>query len=493
MRGIFGMRSVGSPVVVVLGVVAIGAPSAMAQSGGERAAREPVRVEDREALIEAVEEVIARMEASGDHGIRLPAPVTDADFPARNEAKELLGRLLFFDKVLSGNMNISCATCHHPLAGTGDGLSLSVGEGAMGLGMTRDTGTGAAAVHERVPRNAPHLFNIGAAEFTRMFHDGRVEVDPSAPSGFRTPAGALLPQTLEGVLAAQAMFPVTSATEMAGQASENPIGAMAEAGDLPGVWEALAERLRGIPEYVALFEDAFDDVDAAADITFAHAANAIAAWEAGAFRADRSPFDRFLRGDRSALSASEKKGMQLFYGRAGCSDCHSGALQTSHEFRGAAMPQIGPGKGDNLPGYSDGHDDFGRARVTGNAAHRFQFRVPTLRNVAVTGPWGHDGAYDTLESAVRHMLDPLGELQAYDPSQAALPPRPDLDALDFVAHNDATRRDAIADACEAPAVSLKAGQFEQLMDFLHALTDPGSLDMRREIPTSVPSGLPVFD
>ena len=103
------------------------------------------------------------------------------------------------------------------MADTGDGLSLPVGEGALGLGVTRDTGSGDDAVPERVPRNAPPLFNLGAREFTTLFHDGRVEVDPDHGTGFNTPAGDDLPTGLDNVLATQAMFPVTSGTEMAGQ------------------------------------------------------------------------------------------------------------------------------------------------------------------------------------------------------------------------------------------------------------------------------------
>jgi len=151
----------------------------------------------------------------------LPAPATDDDFYPRDPAKEELGKLLFSDKILSGNLNLSCATCHHPLSDTGDGLSLPIGEGGNGLGVTRDTGQGAAAVPERVPRNAPPVFNLGAKEYERMFHDGRVAVDPAQPSGFLSPAGDALPAGLANVLAAQAMFPVTSGTEMAGQEGEN--------------------------------------------------------------------------------------------------------------------------------------------------------------------------------------------------------------------------------------------------------------------------------
>ncbi len=407
-------------------------------------------------------------------------------------AKVELGRNLFFDKILSGNFNISCASCHHSLTDTGDGLSLPVGEGAAGLGVTRDTGTGSDAVHERVPRNAPAVFNLGAREFATMFHDGRVAVDPSQPQGFLSPAGADLPPGLDNVLAVQAMFPVTSGTEMAGQAGENPIADAAAVGNLAGpdgVWALLANRLREIPAYVELFEAAYDDVVQPDDITYVHAANAIAAFEAKAWRADNSAFDRFLRGDRGAMSRNAKHGMLVFYGRAGCGGCHSGKFQTDHEFYAIAVPQIGPGKGDGV----NGNEDFGHERVSGDSGDRFRFRVPSLRNVALTGPWGHDGAFGTLENMVRHHLDPFASLAEYDRAQVTLPSRADLNALDFLAHDDAAAREAVARACELRPRPLRDRDFDALMDFLHALTDRGSLDLRHDVPRTVPSGLPVFD
>jgi len=198
--------------------------------------------------------------------IHFLSPVEDADFHDNGEPDHLkveLGRNLFFDKILSGNKNISCATCHHSLTDTGDGLSLSVGEGGRGLGITRDTGSGTDEIVERVPRNAPPIFNLGAMEFTKMFHDGRVQIDQTKPSGFASPAGDNLPVNLVNVLAAQAMFPVTSLTEMAGQAGENSIADEAGVGNLAGadgVWAQLADRLKGIPEYVDMFISAFDDI-----------------------------------------------------------------------------------------------------------------------------------------------------------------------------------------------------------------------------------------
>jgi cytochrome c peroxidase len=430
-----------------------------------------------------------------DAGQRLPGPLQDQDFAAAGERADTrieLGKQLFFDKILSGNLNISCATCHHPFAGTGDGLSLPVGEGANGTGVARDTGSGFDAVQERVPRNAPAIFNLGAHEFTTLFHDGRIEPDIESPGGIASPAGTQLPVGLDNALAAQAMFPVTSGTEMAGQTGENPIADAAANGNLAGpngVWEQLADRLRGIDGYVSQFIIAFDDVGQAEDIRFVHAANAIAAFEAAAWRSDNSPFDQFLRGESTALSPVQKRGMHLFYGSAGCSGCHGGALQTDHSFHAIAMPQIGPGKGDG----PTGREDFGRERVSGDPADRYRFRVPSLRNVALTAPYGHSGAYNTLDAVVYHHLNPLEALENYDRGQVRMPRRPDLDAYDGYAMNDPSIRAAIAAANELPPVELRESDIRALIEFLHALTDTSALDMRSDVPASVPSGLSVAD
>ena len=423
---------------------------------------------------------------------KLPRPARARDFidhakPAPEKVE--LGKVLFYDKVLSGNLNISCATCHHAHAGMGDGLSLSSGEGAKGLGVTRDTGTGDEAIHERVPRNAPHIFNIAAKEYVRMFHDGRVEVSKTAPSGFNSPAGDELPLGLENILSAQAMFPVTSATEMAGQLSENVQAEFAAAGDLPGVWNHIADKVKAIPEYVDLFSAAFSDVNAADDITYVHIANAIAAYENVAGTTIQSPFDQYLRGDSGALSRNQKRGMRLFYGKARCSSCHRGTYQTDHGFHAIAVPQVGPGKGDGEFGY----EDFGRERVTNKPQDRYKFRTPTLRNLAVTAPYGHSGAFDTIESIVKHHTNPIESLYTYDRNQVTLPSNEELDSIDFKAMDDLAVLTSLADANELNHVHLSKKQMEYLLDFLSALNDPAIYDMRKLAPTSVPSGLPVFD
>jgi cytochrome c peroxidase len=420
-------------------------------------------------------------------GGRLPSPATDADFFQHAPAKVELGRMLFFDKELSGNRNVSCATCHHTLTDTGDGLSLPIGEGGTGLGVTRDCGVeGSTLVHERVPRNAPHVFNLGAKEFVRMFHDGRVEADPKQPSGFLSPAGNELPLGLDSALAVQAMFPVTSMTEMAGQKGENTVANAAFAGNLAGaggVWEQLAGRLQLIPEYFELFRDAYPgEVLVPGDITFVHAANAIAAFEGTAWRATNSRFDRFLAGEKTVLSPNERRGMNLFYGKAGCVECHAGTFQTDQAFHSIAMPQIGPGKGDGPMGY----EDYGRERVTGDVKDRYKFRTPSLRNVALTGPWGHAGAYNTLEAVVRHHLDPVQGLANYDQEQAVLPSHETLDPFDFMATNDPFVTTAIAQANERKPVALNDKDVAALLDFLHTLNDPDSLDLRARVPSGWP-------
>lgn len=422
-----------------------------------------------------------------------PAPAQDKDFydnGSPSAAKVELGRNLFYDKILSGNQNISCATCHHSLTDTGDGLSLPIGEGARGLGVMRNTGEGDDAVHERVPRNAPPVFNLGAKEFEVMFHDGRVQI--GANGEFISPAGDDLPDNLDNILAVQAMFPVTSATEMAGQIGENAIADATAAGNLAGeggVWNLLATRLQNIPGYVTMFVDAFDDVNQASDITYAHAANAIAAFEAKVWRATNSPFDRYLRGEKDALSRAQMKGMKIFYYKADCGSCHSGTFQTDHKFYSIAMPQIGGGKGDGFMN----HDDFGRERVTADLADRYKFRTSTLRNIALTAPYGHDGAFNTLEGIVRHHLNTVESLYNYDRDQVVMPDREDFAASDFKIMDDVASVTAIADSNDLAPVHLSDKEIGYLVDFLNALTDPNSIDLRTDVPKTVPSGLSIVE
>jgi cytochrome c peroxidase len=325
-----------------------------------------------------------------------------------------------------------------------------------------------------------------------LFWDGRVQVDPSMPQGFATPAGGDLPFGFRSALAALSVFAETDRQEMLGQPGTNELADAALLRPQIGVWDGLVARLGAIPEYVDLFTAAFPEVDGDPNnITIVHVGNAIGAFQAAAFRSDNSPFDRFLRGDRRAMSERAKRGARLFYGRAGCSKCHRGVFQTDHDFHAIGIPQVGPGFGDG----PSGHEDFGREGFTEDPADRYRFRTPPLRNVALTGPWGHDGAFNSLEAVVKHHLDPHESLARYDPSQIVTPPRPDLDELDLIASRDPVITAAIADTIEIepPRRRLTQRDVANLLDFLQALTDPSAGDLRKVIPTRVPSGLPLAE
>jgi cytochrome c peroxidase len=274
-----------------------------------------------------------------------------------------LGEALFWDPVLSGNRDISCATCHHSNLGTGDNLSVSIGTNGLGLGEQRLMGT----ARELVPRNATPLFNLGYEEWRVIFWDGRVSTDPI--TGFDTPASDRLPGGLDSVLAAQAMFPVVSRDEMRGNRGDldifgqpNELAAMVDYKSQP-IWKALTNRLVGIPAYVDLFNAAYPDVPTD-QLGFQHAANALAAYEIAVFTFEDSPFDRYIQGDKTSLSDEAKQGAMLFYGNAGCGTCHATGLLTDQEFHNIAVPQIGDGKGREQP------FDLGRARETGNDCDR---------------------------------------------------------------------------------------------------------------------------
>jgi len=402
--------------------------------------------------------------------------------PAPEPAKVVLGRALMFDKLLSGNRDISCATCHHPLEATGDGLSVSIGTGGSGLGPDRVLGEGG----NLIPRNAPEVFNRGAAEWRTMFWDGRVAGAPA--TGFATPAHDALPSGLDNVLAAQAMFPVTARDEMRGADGDvdvygepNEIAVIPD-DQLPSMWAALMERLLSVPEYVDLFAAAYPEA-AAEELGFQHAANAIAAFEIGFWSFADSPWDRYLRGERSALSESAKRGALLFLGDADCVGCHAGSLLTDQQYHDIGVPQVGPGKGAESP------QDYGRGRETGRVQDRYAFRTPPLRNVAITGPWMHDGAYTTLEAAVRHHLDPQQSLQEYDPSQLS-------DLLRDTVQNDPATIEAILanlDPLVGTPLRITDEEVSDLLAFLEALTDPAAVDLSADVPDTVPSGLPVGD
>jgi cytochrome c peroxidase len=384
-----------------------------------------------------------------------------------------LGQMLVFDKVLSGNRDISCMTCHLPPFATGDGRSLSVGQGATGLGPERVHPAGAF-----IPRNAPSLFNLTALR--SLFWDGRVSVDENG--AFHTPAGDQLTPAMTGVfefgaLSALGLFPVLSREEMrATGGGGNELAAIADDAR-PAIWQALMDRLGQIPEYRKLFEAAYPGTPFET-MSFAHASNAMAGFFVGRLSFTNSPWDQFLDGDDKALDEAELAGATTFLSIR-CSLCHNGPAFTDNQFHNVALAQFGPGEGDG----QGGTDDFGRMRVTGLAGDRYRFRTTPLRNVVFTGPYGHDGAFANLREFIAHYSESDVKLRSFDPS--TLEPLLRGTLLPTAEAILATR-DTILNGVVLPDALV-----DQLTVFMGALTDPAARHLGQLIPGRVPSGLPI--
>lgn len=426
---------------------------------------------------------IAKTDLTGD-------PASGRDLPEVNGSMAQLGMKLFFSKALGGDQDSACVSCHHPMLGGGDNLSLSIGVQAeftdlLGPGRVHSSAGTEFDGGPTVPRNAPSTFNIGLWDSV-LFHDGRVEsLNPSSGSngslgGIRTPdssPGTADPDAGSNLAVAQARFPVTSPEEMRGFDFEAGNSNQA-------VRDHLALRLQGavIPaelglnDWLAEFRLAFNQpAGQPADlITYANIAEAIAAYERSQVFTN-TPWKAWLAGDADAISEQAKQGALLFFrdineGGANCASCHSGDFFTDEKFHVLAMPQIGRGKHDDNGVNSN--DDFGRFRETGEPHDKYAFRTPTLLNAEVTGPWSHAGAYTTLAAVVRHHLDPQQAVDNYDYGQ--------LDSSVQTADMEVNTRSALAQLqrnrdAGMPTirdVSLSDDQIGQLVAFIESLTDP---------------------
>ena len=414
--------------------------------------------------------------AAAAHGIVALPPVTHV-----RQALVKLGQALAFDPILSGNRNMACMTCHLPGFATGDGKNLSIGEGGIGLGPNRTLGRGVF-----IPRNAPPLFNL--AGLNQLFWDGRVSVD--AGGTFHTPANdqvtPAMTQVFEfGATSALGLFPVTSRTEMRGQNDvaittggvlRNELAEIPD-DDFSGIWSAEMARLGAIPEYRKLFEAAYPGTPFSS-MTFAHASNAMAGFFVDQLTFRNTPWDRFLAGDDTALTPQQFSGANTFMGTtAKCAGCHNGPLFTDAKTRNVALAQFGPGEGDG----PNGNDDFGRIRVTGVATDKYAFKTPALRNVELSGPFGHAGQFATLRGFVDHYSQSDVKLANYDVNQIDPLLRGTL--LSTTADILATRSGALNNLVLTPQ------QIDDLTAYMLALTDPRARNLRSVTPVHVPSGL----
>lgn len=450
-------------------------------TSSENTARSAIQ-QSRGADIDAeLRNLIALNQLTGD-------PSTNRDLPAIDTPLAQLGKKLFFTKALGGDMDVACVSCHHPLLGGGDDLALSIGIGAhtpdlLGPGRTHVSG------RPNVPRNAPTTFNIGMWDQV-LFWDGRVESlgktvgqNGADGVGIRTPDvafGVADPNAGADLVIAQSRFPVTSRDEMRGYE-------FADIGGNDEVRQQLAMRISQSDELTTeqlarvqttndKWNHQFWEVFGAADesgqyINEQRIATALAAYERSQIFVD-TPWKAYIEGDSDALSTSAKRGARLFYntddaGGANCASCHVGDFFTDEQFHLLAIPQIGDGKEDDIVGA-----DRGRFRETKLLTDLYTFRTPTLLNVAVTGPYGHNGAFSTLEGIIRHHLDPIESCNTYDMTQIdpAIPveniQENTLAVIAQLERNRAEEEDMIQN------VSLSDSEVADLVAFMQSLTDP---------------------
>jgi cytochrome c peroxidase len=250
-----------------------------------------------------------------------------------------LGRHLFFDPRLVENEQQSCASCHQPQLAYSDGLALSV-QAHKGW--------------QPAKRTAPSLYNVAWAPVLQW--DGRI-----------SDGQCFVPEDTKQTVCLPALE---------SQAFQSMQSRQVYTGFLP--------KIKQVKAYQTLFQQAFPPDG---EITHVRMARAIAAFER-TLVSDRSPFDRYLQGDKSALSPAAKHGLELFSGKAGCIACHSGALLTDWGFHHIGLQSHDAGRGEHVK--------------TAEEKQRFHrtFRTPPLRNVGLTAPYMHDGSLGSLEAVV---------------------------------------------------------------------------------------------
>ncbi len=410
--------------------------------------------------------------------------ITSDDYIPTDPDQARIGQLLFYDKILSGNKNISCGTCHHHDHAGADGLSLGIGEGGVGVGPDRTPGTGPDAIRKRIPRNAPSLWNLGHNSIEILFHDGRLTRSDIYGNGFDSPAEEWLPSGLDNLLAAQALFPMTSQFEMAGNLGENDvIGAVTNRIDRG--WPIIAKRVRTIPDYGQMFVQAFDHIEEPGDVTIVEIGNALGAFIASEWQSYDSPYDQWLTG--TPLPEDAERGRQLFFNNR-CASCHAGPLFTDQQFHALGLPAFGPGRTRRWDQISR---DVGRMAETNLLEDAYKFRTPSLRNVALTAPYGHNGAYPTLDAMIRHHANPAAARAAWTPETANLPDVPWLAAGDFAIQHDGREMARQAAVNDLQPMTLSDADIADLVAFLHALTGETADTRPLGRPAAVPSVLPV--
>jgi cytochrome c peroxidase len=287
----------------------------------------------------------------------VPAP---ADNPSSPE-KVALGRLLFFDPILSGPKDVACATCHHPEFGFAESLEISIGVNGRGTGSNRDFSTPGDIPF--VKRNSQTILN---AAFNGLTLTGSADAS-NAPMFWDIRAKGLENQSLE---------PIKSFEEMRGHRYVKEAAV-----------DSVVNRLKKIAEYRRLFQEAFSTSDA---INSQNLARAIATYER-TLVGGNSRFDQYMRGDRSALSINEIDGMQVFL-KSGCAKCHNGPMLSDYKVHALGVP-----------------DNEKLTQSDAGVDNQYKFRTPSLRNLRFTAPYMHSGKLKTLEQVLEFYEDLAGD------------------------------------------------------------------------------------
>jgi len=404
----------------------------------------------------------------------------------KSTAIKNLGMKLFFSKSLSGNDDVACASCHHPLLAGADQLSLAIGESPINanvLGKSRQynwqhSEDPNASPLPNIPRNSPTTFNTVFYK-QAMFWDGRVFIDASNAS-YSTKAVQKSPDSRLGqadidagktLLETQTRFPVTSNQEMLGFS-------FAQSLNNNQIRLALVNKLKSIQDdsglyiWQQLFHKAFklEGQPSPDSITIERLQQAIAAYQSAQIFID-TPWQAYIEGNTAALSLEQKKGAILFFngienGGAGCVGCHQPPFFTDELFHNLAAPQFGRGKNAN-------GEDFGRFLVTRKQEDKYKFRTPSLLNVSETSPYFHNGSFLSLNETIQHHLDPIYSLKHYDFSFTN---NPQLNPIQkWLTPGKHLSNDVIyfyKKYSNSQPITLSKNQIASLTAFLQALTDP---------------------
>jgi cytochrome c peroxidase len=390
-----------------------------------------------------------------------------------------LGRLAFHDSLLGLNDDNSCSGCHAAPAGFGDTQSIAIG-------VENNNIVGPNRAGPRNQRRAPMVLN-NVFYPTLMWNSrfASISGDPFDNSdGFLFPAPEGLSLSfLPHLLTAQAFIPVTERPEMAGFRLNVPV-------TNDGIRAAVVGRLNANSEYRQLFANIFSDVRNGGPITYEMLARAIAEFEFTLVFSD-APIDKFARGDVSAMNDNQIRGALLFFGKAGCVQCHAVSGDSNEQFSDfrqhvIGVPQLFPSVGNVPFDGPNANEDFGLEQVTGNPADRYAFRTSPLRNIKLQPTFFHDGAYTKLEDALRFHLNAISSARNYKPSKAGVDNDLRVGPIEPVLQR--------IDPLLAQPVALTDEEFSWLQDFVRdGLHDPRATPerLRQLIPGRLPSGRPL--